>query len=346
MTIKEQNESLTRWVIDKIRRDYPDDVALLIGCSALRMPEDQSQLLFDYFVPATKRGNELARTFIVNGKGYDLYPRSWERLAGMARLEDENNTCLACTEVLYARSEEDRQRFEALRQEFFQNLKDPVFTRHKALERLRNAMEIHQSMLFESAPSRIRMAAGYAANYLSMAVAFTNGRFFRTSQIYQTEELADMPLLPENFPELYEQLFLQKEPDRLRELIRQMILSVRRFLEAQVPGSPADPADLQGLAFWYQELIYTWRRIDLAVGQKDFKRAFVWGCYLQQELDTVCSEFALPPLPLMDAYDPADLAPLQQRARELEQVIRGTLAQHGILLDEYTSAEDFLQKNS
>lgn len=344
MTIREQNIALTQWVIEKIKREYPDDVSLLISCNALRMPEDKGHLLFDYYVPETERGYELARTFIVAGKGYDLYPRSWERIAQMAAYND-CNSCLFRAEIIYARSEQDRQRFEAFRQKFLDNLKDPGFTYHKALEKLQAAMEIYQTLMFEKSLSRIRMAAGFIADYLSMAVACINGRYFKASQLNQTEELKEMPALPEGFLKNYEKLYLEDDPCAIRDLAHSMIASVRHFLMERRPASPQPEADFRELASWYQELIYTWRRIDLAAAERDYKRAFVWGCYLQQELDTVCTEFGLPKMELMDTYDAGELRPLQQRAHLLEQEICRAIESHGAALDQWESAEDFLAHN-
>lgn len=345
MTIQEQNQVLTQWVIEKIKREYPDDVSLLISCNDLRMPEDQGHQLFDYYVPETERGYQLARTFIVAGKGYDLYPRPWERIAQMAVYDDYNSTCLDRAEIIYARSEQDRKRFEAFQQQFRDNLKSPDFTYRKALEKLQAAMEIYQTMMFEQSPSRVQMAVGYIADYLATAVACANGRYFKASQVYQTEELSEMEALPEGFLADYEKIFWEKDPAAAQKLAHSMIAATRRFLAARKPASPRPQPDFGQLASWYQELIYTWRRIDLAAAEKDYKRARAWGCFLQQELDTVCAEFGLPQMELMDCYDAGDLIPLQQRARVLEQEILKVLDEHGVMLDQYDSAEDFLRRN-
>jgi len=51
----------------------------IIGIKGHSTDGDNHGECFDYFVPATKRGEELAETFIIDGVGHDLYPRSWER---------------------------------------------------------------------------------------------------------------------------------------------------------------------------------------------------------------------------------------------------------------------------
>ena len=71
---------LTQWVIEKIEADYKGDIALLIGIKGHSTDNDEHGECFDYFIPATERGCELAQTFIIDGVGHDLYPRSWERI--------------------------------------------------------------------------------------------------------------------------------------------------------------------------------------------------------------------------------------------------------------------------
>ena len=73
MNIENMNK-LTDWVIRKIKQEYKDDVALLIGIRGHSTNDDQHGICFDYFIPATERGNELAETFIIDGIGHDLYP--------------------------------------------------------------------------------------------------------------------------------------------------------------------------------------------------------------------------------------------------------------------------------
>ena len=48
---------LTKWVIDKIEKEYKDDVALLIGIKGHATGGDCHGECFDYFIPATDKKN-------------------------------------------------------------------------------------------------------------------------------------------------------------------------------------------------------------------------------------------------------------------------------------------------
>lgn len=197
---------LTQWAINKIKTEYPDDIALLIACRGHETDNDGHGVCFDYFIPITQRGCELSQTFLVDGVGHDLYPRSWERMEKSTTL-DEMTCVLANAEIRYARSQADIDRFCALQQTLKDNLKDPVFVYRKALERLDDAMDIYRSLMFEEKMYRARSEAGYIQHYLSQAVAYINGTYAESAiftenqayggnasnRLYHCPELATVP---------------------------------------------------------------------------------------------------------------------------------------------------------
>lgn len=79
--MKNIDKELIEWAVHKIQTEYREDVSLLIGqVGGGKIPTDEQNMVFDFFVPSTERGNQLACTFIIEDMGYDLYPISWERL--------------------------------------------------------------------------------------------------------------------------------------------------------------------------------------------------------------------------------------------------------------------------
>ena len=106
----EKIHPLTKWVINKIENEYKDDVALLIGIKGHSTDGDGHGECFDFFVPATDKSYQLSETFIIDGVGHDLYPRSWERIENSVNLNDMAILLDQAT-ILYARSPEDAERF-------------------------------------------------------------------------------------------------------------------------------------------------------------------------------------------------------------------------------------------
>lgn len=346
--MKNINEKLLNWVIEKIEREYKEDVYLLIGNGQFKLDQDAEGPSVDYFVPANERAYALAKTFIIDGVGYDLYPRSWDRVESMANLDDYNPTCLGHAEILYYRSEEDRNRFLAAKEKLQENLKNPEFMFKKALEKLNVAMEIYQTMMFEDKLGKVRMAAGFIADYLANTVAFINGAYFKYSQIKQIHELSAMKELPQNFIQYYKAIIQADSINELKNLCHVMIHSTRKFLGGRKPKEEKEVCneDFQNLADWYQELCYTWRRVYHYCDQRDTEKAFVWAYSLQRELDIVKEEFGLKEMDLCGKYNAENLSELRKTAEELERYIVEEIHSHGVKLDKYNSIEEFLARNS
>ena len=149
--MNQDDKKILNWTIEKIKKEYPEDVALLIGHGFSDAEDDslkQYKGEIDYYVPEHPRANSLSKSFIVDDVCYDIYPRTWDSIEAMAMLNDGHSACLANASVLYARSEEDVKRFENLRSLLFENLKDPKFTLEKAQGRLGMAREIFNSIVF------------------------------------------------------------------------------------------------------------------------------------------------------------------------------------------------------
>lgn len=142
----ENSKFVTEWVIETVKEKYADDIALVVSHSTLRI--DENEEVISYFVPITERGRTFARTFILDGEGFDIWGIEWERLEKFAALEEYNITCLADGEVLYARMPADKQRFEELKKIQAEHLADEAFMRKCALEAYAQAKSIYYETLF------------------------------------------------------------------------------------------------------------------------------------------------------------------------------------------------------
>ncbi len=350
---------LTDWVIEKIKNEYPDDIALLIGIKGHSTDDDNHGECFDYFVPATKRGEELAETFIIDGVGHDLYPRSWERLQDSVNFDDMA-IVLGNAKVLYARSEEDEARFLTMQAQFFKNLSDPEFTLKKALQRLDQAKNLFLEICFEKRNYRVKMLSAGIQQLLSQAVAFVNGTFAEDplfsetqaydpcpeSRIYSCPDLAEYP---NRFFLLGRRLLKENEAGAVRETARELIETTVEFLEEKKTAIPVFAAeedtaaapDFAAFASWYQELSLTFRRIRHFSGKGMAEQAFCDAAYLQSELLFVAKTYGTAEYSLLDAFEPENLLHLKRRTDRIESEIRDILADHGISINEYDSLQAF-----
>ena len=338
------SKRLMEWAINKIKTEYPEDVALLVAVEGSSVNGDGHGEPFDYFVPATERGNDLSQTFIIGGVGNDLYPRSWERTERTANLDDLATLCLGDAKILYSRSKEDEERFEALRQKLFNNLANPVFVYKKALENLDVAMDLYRTMMFEERLWKVRCLAGYIHDFLKISVACLNGTYWKSWHYGVLPALSQWKELPEHFAEYYQAILSASTTGELKSVAHLLIASTRQFIAKYRPKNTDETEipDYKELAAWYQELRTTWNRIYYFCDIKNSDAAFVDVCNLQNELSIFAEEFGLGEMDLLGCFDVQDLEPLSRRAAELEKVIISAIEDKGIKIRNYDTLDDFL----
>ena len=340
----ENREFVTQWVIDAVKNEYPEDIALVVSHTTLRI-DDQVRAV-SYFVPITERGYRFGRTFILEGVGFDIWGIDWARLEKFAELEEYNITCLADGEILYARTEEDAERFRQLKRRQAENLSNPEKMRQCALSSYEKAKNIFAEMMF-AAISDAKMCAGYVLDYLAQAIAFSNHQYFRKSQTDQIEELTDMKKVPKRFLELYRNVIDESDVETQRKLCHEAVCVVREFLEKE---STVDKdnlnynTDFQMLADWYAELSYTWLRIRYYSRRNDPVKTYMWGILLQQELNIVCDDFGIKRMGLMEHYNVNRLNEFADYADHLEEKMRTIITEGGGKIHEYKSMEEFLHE--
>lgn len=175
---------LNEWAINKIKMDYPKDVALLVGqLGRCKIPTDEQNIMF------------------VLDKG----------------------------EILYARSEEDKFHFLELERRLHKNLADCTYGNRKALEHVNTALEIFQTMLFESSMCKRRKAAGAIANFLTAAIAFENGRYLKKGYEDLTSEIRDIRDVPESFGSLYHDMIRVKQVEEIKRICYRLLETTRNF---------------------------------------------------------------------------------------------------------------------
>lgn len=334
------SEFVTQWMINTIKEEYADDIALVAAHNTLRI--DDTQQAASYFIPITDRGRRFEQTFILENEGFDVWGIGWERMERFAELREYNITCLADAEVLYARTPEDRERFEALKRQQAENLNNPVLQRAHALEAFARAKEIYLEMLFAQ-ESGVKFRAGYVMDYLARAIAFSYGGYFKRAQTDQLAELAAMGKIPEGFAELYGEIFLERNDNVQKKQCYELIRMVERFLNRPEAETHTEK-NFQDLADWYAELSYTWLRIRRYCGCGDVTKAYMWGAMLQNELNCVCEDFGLPPMELMCEFAAEDLKHFSAHADMLEQKMRQSIEAGGGKIREYQNREEFLNE--
>ncbi len=345
--MKNIDKELIEWAINKIETEFKGEISLLLGRKgACKGPEDGDDMAFDFFIPACDHGYSLARTFIIDDMGYDLFPMSWKRVEGMSTLNEGIAFCLADSEILYARNDADRERFELLRKTLFNNLKNKDFIYKKSLEKINSAMDIYKTMVFEKSLANVRKAAGGIIEYLSEALVIINGTYLKRDYGYsqRVEQVKSLQRIPAAFLKNYEEILRAKDIEAIFKAVHNLMGETREFFEQFTPERNLKSCNYDELAGWYEESRYTFRRIAYACKNNKFVECFHLGCYLQIEFDILTEEAGLDNMDLMGSYDADDLSNFKKRADKIEEYIVYEIKKHGAVLRKYDNLEEFLKK--
>lgn len=340
-------QELTDWAIDKIKKEYSDDIALLIGHSHWNIPIDGDEVSFNFFIPATDRGYELAKTFIIDEIGYDLFPMSWERVEGLSMVNESLTTCLADGVILYAKDDEVREQFEDLRKTLMASLSDGGFCYQKCLDKLTVVMELYKNMMFETEIGKVRKACGYIMDFIGQGIATLNGTYLKSGPENLIKSVINLEKYPSGFEKLCDALIFADSLDDLKAASHELILAFRAFVETEKPSvEKAETKDkLHELTGWYEEGRYTFRRIYYYCDQNDVSNTFAWVYNFQQEFDYLETELGLDSMDMTGVFDATDLQGFKMKVKEIEDYIRGVINEHGLKLDEYDTLEAFLNNN-
>lgn len=338
------DDRLVEWAVNEAKTRYKDEVSILLEHNTYCLEQDRSVRYVNTIISDTRPYIGLARTFIINGIGYDFNQVSWESFERDADGKGHYPCVLADGNVLYSKNEAELQRFLYLRAKFFTHLADPVYMYERGLEWLGNAMEVYKTMMFENALGRARIAANGVVHNLTIAVACFNQTYNKDYR--RVEDLRAMKHVPAGFGEACSKLLEAKTVGELQALCHGLITATRDFFKANDRRVPKTKApDYPYLAEWYQECSYYFRRVYYFCEQGDAWNAFNQSGGLQTDLGDLAEEFHLPDLDILAHFEAEDLPAFAEKVKQAEGSIVAAIAAAGVALDAYADLDGFLEKN-
>lgn len=344
--MKKTDNRLVEWAINETRTHYSDDVSILLEHNTYCLEEDRGVRFVNTIISDSKKHIGLARTFIINGVGYDLNQVSWDSFERDAEVKGYYLTVLAEANILYSKNEAEKQRFLYLRAKLNANLANPQYMFERGLEWLNNATDVYKTQLFEETLSKARKGAGFIVDYLSMAVACYNQTYFKS--FTRIDDLRLMKHLPERFIELYNLVVSAKSVSEMQTLCYDIIHSTRDFFKTNDTRKreTEGTSNYQYLAEWYQECSYYFKRIYHFCAQNDSALAFSGACGIQTDLDDLANDFGISSLDILTGFNADSLPAFATVVKKAEDCIVSAIETHNVKIEAYTSVDEFIKSNS
>lgn len=333
---RQTRDRLVSWIEKTVRQHYAGKVALVcLYGSHINGTANENSDVDCYFVPKTGEGNGLARTFLLDGVGYDLFSMSWQRLEAIARLEQSHQPLVGDVQVLYADSPEDVAKLEAVQRLLKDNLSDPIYRQTAAKGRFQRACSRLPSAADDLKSARL--GSGGLLMDVAETFAFGQGTYYHYGLKRQFSDLLALEV-PEGLEEDYLTVLKAQTPAGIAAACRRLLEGCPwPVTENRQPVQWGSRPPAQQLAGVYEEISSTFLKIYRCAEVGDPVLAF---------LSAVCLQWELPWTDLLSCYRYDDLKTLAENARKVEQQLRRELEEDGVLLNEYKTFEEFEQKQT
>jgi len=330
-------------LIEKISKDYKDDIALVVIMGSYIYGETHSRSDLDmFFVPNTERGYNLGFTFIIDGIGFDYWPISWERLERIANFDERITSIITEGNVLYYSSAADMERYNQIKKKALDTRERKKFI-VKASAKFDEVYKVYWKLLNANTISDARKYAIEIIYTITHALALLNRITVKRGRGKLKQEMLNMPLVPDEFSELYDTVFTVCDMDALKKAYGQLIKNTEDLILREKEKISEKVSFANALNGFYEEMINYYNKIYHACETRDAVTALYVSIELTNEIeqalkDTGISSKKLPDL--IRAFHPNNLAPLVSTAQNHQVKFVELLTANGVNIRQFASFDD------
>lgn len=315
----EKNGKIIQMVIERAKRDFPDDIAIIGLCGSFSTGDYHEKSDLDLLIiNDTNRGAGISSCFILDDVGYDIYCTPWSpRIEAQSNLESPMVTHLIDMKILYCAKPEYLERFERYRRKALDALAIPMGKEvlARANRNIEKAKRHYADTLLSNEPGAVRLAAGALLSEALTALTHLNGTYLKRGIKRFQEEVYAYPRLPENFREDYEALIAAGGVEEMRDVSLRLLQNLIRLYEKTRDAYASKPVPSRdNLAGTYEELWCNYRNKILAsVRTQDISYAYFAALGAQEYLDEMHDMLGTPKWDLLQYFDARNLSLLEER---------------------------------
>lgn len=342
------NEELLNIIIEKIIKEYKDDVSLVCvyGPYLDEIDSGNSDIKL-YLVPKTNKAYDLCSSFIIQGKGYDIYAMTYERLEKIANFDEDSVPLIDEAKIIYAASEEDILKFNEFK-ERIKKTKASIISldlMEKADDHLNKAMSYYYKCIIESEIGEIRRISGEILNILSNCIAIMNNTYIKNGIENQLAEVKQLLYVPLGFEKMYDNIIVSNNVDEIKEKLFDIIKSTRVLYGKLLNKALYKKDPKKVLSGVYEELVSTWNKIYAACDKGDYRLAFLAGSYLQNQINKTNVECEFDKVDFMKFFNKDDLKGFKLEIMRAEKGFLDNLNSNSVEIKVYDTMDEFVQSN-
>ncbi|MDE6220190.1 MAG: nucleotidyltransferase domain-containing protein [Lachnospiraceae bacterium] len=347
---KEINDNVVKWILNKVRTEYANDVSLvLIYGSYVNGTANSKSDVDCYYIPKSENGYNLAVDFIIEGVGYDIFPISWESVEKIADLLEGLSPLVGDANIIYSNSAKDVERFQAMQAKLKSNLLNDKYVKEIAAKRCEEAGRLCTMLNQNHSTSEVRKIAGNIIMTLADAVAVYNHDYYHFGLKKQFEDLQNnIPNVPRNIVDGYQNVVKAIDIGDVTKYAMKLFEDVCTYLDVtftlqEIPGHQSqtvNKVDASWLASLYEEISSTFNKIYVCCETGNYILAFLSAVCLQRDLDDA-KEAGCPTYELLSNFNYKELYKLSETTQKIERDLVQLVEDHGGHIKQYESFEQF-----
>jgi len=269
-------------LVEKIKRDYADDIAVMCLCgSYVRHGTYEKSDLDFYFIPKTPRGYKMAKTFIIEDIGFDLWALPWERAENIAHYQERIVSIIADAQVVYYSTDEDYEKFSKLQS--IARQPEGIINFVTRVEALLNESYAAYFSILENRDdfSNTKQHALQLLHILIEAIAVANHTYIQRGWGYILQEVLAMENVPEGFESLCNEILYADNNQVIANKAFELIQSVKKAV-VKINTEPVNVKKTFKMFFEEEKAIYN--KLYHACDTGDALTAIMAGVSIQYEI--------------------------------------------------------------
>lgn len=254
-----KNEKLISMVIERAKRDFPDDIAIigLTGSFSTGDFHEKSDLDL-IIINNTAQGWGISSCFILEDVGYDIYCTPWEtRIEDQANLESPMISHLVDLKVLYCAKPEYLEKLNLYKQRALDALAKPIGREciSRAKKYIDRAKQEYTNTLLSEDIGVVRYASCEVLSNLLNALTNLNNTYLKRGLKRYLEEIATYRYTPDGFEIIYMAVIDAKTVDEIRSASYGFLKSINDLYGKMYKDFVVQPVpNYDNLAGTYEEL--------------------------------------------------------------------------------------------
>lgn len=290
-------------------------------------------------------GWKIAKCFIVDDVGHDIYCHTWAQLEKMAGYPDPHVIKLIQTDVVFCANMQVRQRYEQLCAKLQSALNAPLC--ESDLKKIRghynNALNFFGQLFLTEAADRCKYVAAAMLWKLEYAVYMLNKAYIRHGIRGIPCEICGLDRLPAGFVSDYHGLIRAADTELIRSYATRLMQSTDRLItESEQAVDQRKPLSAQTLRGSYEEIYSNWKnKMERAAKEGDAYLSWMTNASCQRFYEEMASNYMMEPIDLFQNFRVQDPDDAVQRFCTAMEEYRKAYDRTGISVCHYVGLDAF-----